>query len=300
MGPSALFDKSFLQSLSVDEAVWFDHFMLPVICPIFIVETLGDLYKEGKNRKGIDDLKYLAHKAPEKDGHPTIAHWKLINSELKGQRLTLDFRPHLEGGRPTLLNGRKGLTFDHIEEFKTFERWKNEEFEEVEKTLAKSWRNYLENGSISIEDNFLNSISPPKQQIKTIKDVAEHSKGMLLSISNEYSLFDYIFSNFNIPQTERQYIYALYQQSKPTPFHLQFPYLHHILTVECFFFLGVRASLIAAERLTNHVDFTYYYYLPFATTFISCDKLHKRTASELMSSEQLFIDGHELKSELKS
>jgi hypothetical protein len=118
MGPSALFDKSFLQALSVDEAVWFDHFMLPVICPIFIVETLGDLYKEGKNRKGIDDLKYLSHKAPEKDGHPTIAHWKLINRELKGQRLALDFRPHLEGGRPTLLNGRKGLTFDHVEEFK--------------------------------------------------------------------------------------------------------------------------------------------------------------------------------------
>ncbi len=26
MGPIALFDKSFLQSLTVDELVWFDHF----------------------------------------------------------------------------------------------------------------------------------------------------------------------------------------------------------------------------------------------------------------------------------
>jgi hypothetical protein len=45
MGPVALFDKSFLQSLSLDDAVWFDHFFAPVICPIFFVETLADLKK---------------------------------------------------------------------------------------------------------------------------------------------------------------------------------------------------------------------------------------------------------------
>ena len=45
MGPIALFDKSFLQSLSVDESVWFDHFFLPVVSPLFFVETLADLAK---------------------------------------------------------------------------------------------------------------------------------------------------------------------------------------------------------------------------------------------------------------
>jgi hypothetical protein len=37
--------KSFLQSLSVDESVWFDHFFIPNICPLFYVETLADLEK---------------------------------------------------------------------------------------------------------------------------------------------------------------------------------------------------------------------------------------------------------------
>jgi hypothetical protein len=46
MGPMALFDKSFLQSISTDEAVWFDHFFIPIICPVFYVETLGNLAKE--------------------------------------------------------------------------------------------------------------------------------------------------------------------------------------------------------------------------------------------------------------
>ena len=34
-------DKSFLQSLSTDEAVWFDHFFMPIVCPVFYVERLG-------------------------------------------------------------------------------------------------------------------------------------------------------------------------------------------------------------------------------------------------------------------
>ena len=48
MGPTALFDKSFLQSLSVDEAVVFDHFFIAVICPTFYVETLADLEKAAR------------------------------------------------------------------------------------------------------------------------------------------------------------------------------------------------------------------------------------------------------------
>ena len=45
MGPIALFDKSFLQSLSLDESVWFDHFFFVNVCPIFYGETLADLDK---------------------------------------------------------------------------------------------------------------------------------------------------------------------------------------------------------------------------------------------------------------
>lgn len=55
MGPIALFDKSFIQSLSTDESVWFDQFFLPVVCPVFYVETLADLAKaprDGRTAEG--------------------------------------------------------------------------------------------------------------------------------------------------------------------------------------------------------------------------------------------------------
>jgi hypothetical protein len=34
MGPITLFDKSFVQAISLDEAVWFDRFFMPVVCPV--------------------------------------------------------------------------------------------------------------------------------------------------------------------------------------------------------------------------------------------------------------------------
>jgi hypothetical protein len=43
---TTLFDKSFLQSLSVDDSVWFDQHFMPVVCPVFYVETLADLAKQ--------------------------------------------------------------------------------------------------------------------------------------------------------------------------------------------------------------------------------------------------------------
>ncbi len=44
--PMIVFDKSTLQSLNVDEACWLDAFYLPIITPLFFVETLADLEKQ--------------------------------------------------------------------------------------------------------------------------------------------------------------------------------------------------------------------------------------------------------------
>ena len=46
MGPMIIFDKSTLQSLRPDEACWLDAFYLPIVAPLFYVETLGDLEKQ--------------------------------------------------------------------------------------------------------------------------------------------------------------------------------------------------------------------------------------------------------------
>lgn len=66
MGPIALFDKSFLQSLSLDESVWFDRYFYPVICPLFYVETLADLTKStsSSGRSAEDEFGSLQTRRP--------------------------------------------------------------------------------------------------------------------------------------------------------------------------------------------------------------------------------------------
>ena len=65
MGPITLFDKSFLQSLSADEALWFDHFSLPVVCPVFYIETLADLAKVATKKTAEEVVTDIARKFPE-------------------------------------------------------------------------------------------------------------------------------------------------------------------------------------------------------------------------------------------
>jgi hypothetical protein len=58
MGPIAIFDKSALQALNMDEAVWFDAFFSANVTPPLYVETLADLEKEvdaGKARESISE-----------------------------------------------------------------------------------------------------------------------------------------------------------------------------------------------------------------------------------------------------
>jgi hypothetical protein len=58
------------------------------------------------------------------------------------------------------------------------------------------------------------------------------------------------------------------------------------------------ANLISNARASYKIDIAYLYYLPFCMVFASNDKLHKRTVPLFLRSEQVFVDGIELKADL--
>jgi hypothetical protein len=92
MGPGAIFDKSALQALSMDESVWFDAFFLANVVPMFYVETLADLEKTLKRGQSAEALVgMLAEKTPS-GALPNVHHRTLIVGELLGK--------HLRDGRP--------------------------------------------------------------------------------------------------------------------------------------------------------------------------------------------------------
>lgn len=103
MRPITLFDKSFLHSLSLNEAVWFDHFTLAVVCPIFYVETCSDLKKEDFNEEQAKHLvAILATKAPQVSGTPNVFHRDLCIANLVGNQIEMSGRVSVRGGSDLL------------------------------------------------------------------------------------------------------------------------------------------------------------------------------------------------------
>src|ERR1039457_3201286 len=99
-GPILLFDKSVLQSLTIDESVWLDSFYFPCITPLFFVETLADLDKEvQKGRTPEDVVGNLAEKTPH-GGAINVHHQTLLVSELLGRRFEWQHLPVVPGGNP--------------------------------------------------------------------------------------------------------------------------------------------------------------------------------------------------------
>jgi len=98
VGPIILFDKSVLQSLTIDESVWFDTFYLPSITPIFFVEVLADLEKEVQKGSTPEQVVgNLADKSPT-GGGVNVHHHRLSVAELFGSKVEMR---HLLRGRPS-------------------------------------------------------------------------------------------------------------------------------------------------------------------------------------------------------
>src|ERR1039458_9410162 len=107
-GPILIFDKSFLQSLNVDEAVWLDNFFLTATTPLFFVETLADLEKEVHGGRTPEQVVGgLAQKTPDLQSHMITHHGTLLWAELNGQKIPMDGRIPRAGGRLVELDGKQ-------------------------------------------------------------------------------------------------------------------------------------------------------------------------------------------------
>ena len=110
MGPIALFDKSFLQSLSIDESVGFGHFFTPLICPLFYVETLADLEKAVRaGRTPEQEVGIIARKFPELSDMPNVYHGSAALGELLGHEVPMKRMPLRAGGRVVTRDGERGI-----------------------------------------------------------------------------------------------------------------------------------------------------------------------------------------------
>lgn len=176
MGPITLFDKSFLQSLSVDESVWFDHFFYTAICPIFYVETLADLKKPNLRRSAEEEVGIIADKFPQMHSLPTPNHLEMAIGNLLGQDLPFTGQIPIRGGRPVKSGEHTGVVYEAAPEAEAFRRWQLREFDAIEHKFASDWREKLQTLDLkSVADGFqqLGISGRNCQSLKGAKSVAD-------------------------------------------------------------------------------------------------------------------------------
>jgi len=268
MGPITLFDKSFLQSLSVDESVWFDHFFYPVICPLFYVETLADLEKAVRqDRSPEQEVGIIAQKTPEMSGGPSVYHSQLSLANLMGHKVPMDGRIVVAGGKPVRAEGKTGIVYENSPEAEAFSRWQKGEFLQIERRFAKAWREALNSLDLLTVAAGMKAMGI---DLKTCKSLTE-AKQMADSFVNDRDKpLDRMKLTCIILNVPREYEHPILEQWQAYGYPAlcdYAPYAAYVLSVELFFQIALGAQLIAAKRPSNRIDVAYLFYLPFCYGF---------------------------------
>lgn len=296
MGPIALFDKSFLQSLSVDESVWFDHFFLTNVCPLFYIETLADLEKPAREgRTPEQEVALIADKFPDMHGSPAVHHSTACIANLLGNDVPMTGQILLAGGQPVKTHAKSGIVFHLSPEAQAFCRWQRREFQEVERLYARGWRSALKALDSAEIRHTVRALGVDLNACTTLENARKVAENVVRDRERAPRVLDLAFQFFGVPATTHwDILHRWRQQGRPLLVDFA-PYADFILTVELFFRVAVAAGLIGGERASNRIDIAYLHYLPFCMLFVSTDRLHARCASLFLRDDQCFVWGEELK-----
>jgi len=299
MGPLLIFDKSALQSFTLDESVWLENFFLTNITPLFFVESLADLEKEvGDGKTPEDAVGALASKTPVNGSFSNVNHSIMFESDLMGSPIVMEMRAIIHRGTtkqtPT---GEISIFYKQSPEEAAFQRWTDREFQEVEREVAKKWREALSNLSFDSLIGIVKNIVPVGTHFSNMQDVKTFVDGFVTG--KDKAILDLAFIILGVREGVRKSIIARWEKEGRPPLNIFAPYAAYALTVDLFLYLCMNSSFISKMRPSNKIDFAYLYYLPFCRVFVSDDNLHVRTVPLFLKKGQKFIKATELKAGLK-
>jgi hypothetical protein len=298
MAPRALFDKSFLQAINVDESTLFDNFFYTVIAPIFYVETLADLAKSPRpGRTAEEEVSSLADKTPEVNSAPTVYHRSLGILSLVGGDVPMDGKMLMDG--PPIRHGKLlSVLQDAPKEAEAYERWRAGEFLEVERRFAKSWRERLNGIDLIALAAAMRSFGVTPQNCRSLEE-AKVMADSLVANADIPALIKVAVITLGADRTLEEFALARWRESGQKSFPETAPYAAYLVTVEVFFQIALAADQIGANRKSNRTDMAYLFYLPFCNIFVSSDRLHERCAPQFLRGDQRFVWGPDLKEDLK-
>lgn len=296
MGPITLFDKSFIQSLSLDESVWFDHFFLTNVCPLFYVETLADLDKSGlKGRSPEEEVRIIADKFPEMNSGPCAHHVDLCIANLQGFDVPMTGQIPLAHARLVMHEGRPSAFSEESPVAQAFSRWQAGNYLEVEHLFARAWRDALVDLDLDNRRDLFEAIGIDTETCRTLEDARNLAASVISSDEAPLNYLNYGFTGLGVPATEQAKILSRWESLGNPKIQDFARYAAFMLSVELFFDIALETGLISPNPPANRIDIAYLFYLPFCMAFTSSDRLHRRTAPLFLRHNQEFIWGPDLK-----
>lgn len=294
-----IFDKSFLQSLSIDESVILDQMFSCVVTPLFFVETMADLTKEtARGRTAEQVVGGLAERTPVAHSYVNTYHQDVILEDLLGRRKEFDHRPAVAGGIPVKVEGKSGLVFQKSPEQDAFDRWQQGRFLEVERDFSQQWRADLARIDLPAIANAWKSVLRKEDRPKTHEAARNLARRAVDAGGQNYRSLRMAHDLLGMPLESLNAVVRNWKAAGSPPLRTYASFAAHCLEVDLFFELCLSNGLISDQRPSNKVDISYLYYLPFADFFVSGDKLHRMAAPLLMDAKQAFVWGPDLKADL--
>jgi len=296
MGPITLFDKSFLQSLTIDESVWFDQFFLTNVAPIFYVETLADLNKPSlKEHTPEREVSIIAEKFPDMNGMPCAHHTYLCISNLLGYNVPMTGQIPVSRGYSVKYAGKTGAIFQESPESEAFSRWQDNKFHDIERLYAHSWRQELQNLNLREIAGFFQALGINEKSCRNLQDASNVARNTLYNLDKQSDLMPSALIFLDVPYHLHDEIEKRWSVAGRPPLFEYAPYAAFVLTVKLFFYIALAAGAISSKRPSNHVDIAYLFYLPFCMMFVSSDRLHRRCTPLFLRHNQQFVWGQDLK-----
>jgi hypothetical protein len=299
MGPTTLFDKSFLQSLSVDESVWFAHFFYPVVCPLFYVETLADLEKAVRSgRTAEQEVGIIAEKFPEASAAPCPHHMSLAVSDLLGSPVPMTGQIPREGGRSVQIDGKRGVVYDRSPTEEAFSRWTRRQFLEIERENARAWRAGLQQTDLKALAAKLKAAGIDAAACKSLDHAYALARGVVDRTEQPWERIALAVAVLGLPRDIEYQVVRRWNIEGKKSLSAFAPYAAHVISCDLFFQFALAGGHIGTARPSNRVDIAYLNYLPFVHIFVSSDRLHRRAAPQFLDPRQRFVWGEDLKADL--
>jgi hypothetical protein len=300
-GPSLLFDKSTLESLSLNEAVLLDNFYRSTITPLFFVECLADLEREMRRMKGSPEqlVGSLAERTPDCQSATNVHHMAILKGELSGQ-FNLDtvlLRPFVAAGKVVALGDSKGMLLKASDEEEAVQRWARSDFLGLERQIARRWRRMIEGIDLAAMSTTVCRAIGPWRKPTSLSDARTMTNTIVDNMDQEW-LLRFGLDLLGVPEAT-EYVVNDWKSNRRKPLRTHRPYFIHMLSINIFFALVLQTQLLSKVKASHHIDLAYLYYLPFCAVFSSRDNFHVQVAPLFMHPAQQFVHGDDVKADLK-